>query len=171
MRYIFVSILLLLVAACGGGSGGDVQPTTANVTPTTASVTLATTGTQPIGKVLLGIGVTIDLPTGVAPKLDANGAVSVSVITPSGVMFNAATVLAPVYIPASGATHGTFSFAMVSSAVGGFGSGEFVTVSLQLAGGATATTGSFPLSGVSLIDSNGATVAGMGATVSGVTLY
>jgi len=162
MRNIFVSILFLFLAACGGGSDAAA--------PTTAKVSIATTGTIPAGKVLVGAGVTIDLPTGVTPKLDANGTVDTSVITPSGVMLNAATVLTPIYTPASGATPGSLSFALASTAVGGFDSGEIATVSLQLAGGTTATAASFTLSGVSLIDGQGASVAGMGATVSGVTL-
>lgn len=161
MRYIFVAMFLFLTA-CGGGS--DSAPST------TAKVAIATTGTPPAGKVLVGAGVTIELPAGVTPKLDANGAVDSSVITPSGVMTNAATVLSPVYTPANGATPGSLSFALASTAVNGFGSGEIATVTLQLANGAAPTAAGFPLSGVSLIDSNGGTVAEMGATVSGVTL-
>ncbi len=164
MRYIFVSLLLLVLAACGGGGDSVQQPT--------AKVIIATTGTPPVGKVLVGAGVTIELPAGCTPKLDANGAVDSSVITPSGVMANAATVLTPVvYTPATGTTLGTLSFGLASTAPNGFGGGEFVTVTLQLANGAAPTVASFlPLSGVDVRDASGATVIDMGATVSGVTL-
>ncbi len=159
MRKLFTLLIIpiLLLAGCGGGGGASV-----NNSATEAKVTLSTQGTIPTGRALAGIGVTLQLPAGVTPKLDASGGVDSSVVTPSGVLANGATVLTPVYIPASGTTPGSLSFAMASSAATGFGSGEFATVKLKVAAGTTAPTQSdYQVPTATPIDLTGARVSSL----------
>lgn len=127
--YIFFIISLLFVAGCGGGSVGTTGGS--NNEAATYKVTLATEGT--LAGSLAGIGVTLQLPTGVTPKLAADGSVDSSVVKASGVMANNASMVPPEYTPASGTTAGTLSFVLASTAAKGFGIGEFATVTLNVA--------------------------------------
>ncbi|MGB9081239.1 MAG: hypothetical protein WCD00_08060 [Desulfuromonadaceae bacterium] len=132
--YGFIIITVLLLSGCGGGGGGGGTP---SVQPTIARVTLATQGTLPTGE-LSGIGVTLQLPAGVTPALAANGSVDSSVVKASGVLANNADLVIPTYYtPATGTTPGTLVFVLASQPPNGFGIGEFATITLNIAPGAT----------------------------------
>lgn len=129
--YGFYISTLLLLAGCGGGGGG-----TPGVQPAIAMVTLSTQGTLPTGKALSGIGITLQLPTGVTPAMAANGTIDNGVVKGSGVSANDSILGIPTsYTPGSGTTPGTLSFVLASSAADGFGIGEFATVTLNIAPG------------------------------------
>lgn len=138
MRIILAGCLTLLVsvfAGCGdsGTSPATVQP--AIVQPTTAVLKLSSQGASPA---LAGIGITVKLPAGVSVKTTADGAVDSSVVTVSGVAVPG-SVATPVYTPATATTPGTLRFVVASTAAGGFGVGEFATVTCAIA------PGSFPM--------------------------
>jgi uncharacterized repeat protein (TIGR02543 family) len=124
------------------------------------------------GKAIAGAGFTLTLPANVTPTM-VNGAVATSVVTPSGTF--AGSTIAPVvtYIPAAGTTPGTVQMVISSSVPAGVTTvGEVATVTLQLANGAAPVAANFILNSVpvTVIDTLGAPVAGMTASVAGVTL-
>lgn len=123
-------IITLLLTGCGGSGGG------AGIQPTVATVTLATQGTLPAGKALSGIGITLQLPSGVTPAVAADGTVGSGVVKASGVSANDGSQSIPTYYtPGSATTPGTLSFVLASSVADGFGIGEFATVTLNIAPG------------------------------------
>ena len=126
------AILMFFMYGCGSSSSSPAQPTS-------AVLKLSTTGTLPTGTSLSGIGVAIDLPSGVSVSTDATGAVSSGVVTASGVAV-AGSIATPLYTPATGATPATLKFVLVSTSASGFGAGEFATVNCKIA------PGSFPKS-------------------------
>jgi hypothetical protein len=123
-------ITFLSLAGCGDSGGG------AGIQPTIATVTFATQGALQTGKTLSGIGITLQLPSGVTPTLAPNGAVESGVVKASGVSANDVSQGIPTdYTPSSAINPGTLSFVLASSAADGFGIGEFATVTLNIAPG------------------------------------
>jgi hypothetical protein len=166
------SLLLLVIsslAACGGGGssasnsgGGTIIPPSRN-----ANLKLATSGTP--SAPLAGIGITVTLPDGVAPALNGDGSVAAEAAAVTGVAAPG-TVLAPVYVSASGAAKGTLRLAMASSIAAGFGTGEFATVTLVVAAGSNPALSDFTISGVNPIDVSGNAATGLTATVTNLSL-
>lgn len=117
---------VVILAACGGG-GSDAPPVT------TVTLKLATSGTP--SAQLAGISFTLELPDGVTPCRNPDGSIAASVATASGVSAPGNTQNAA-YTAALGAVKGTIKFIIYTSSAGGFGAGEFATVSLVVAGGA-----------------------------------
>lgn len=149
---------VLSLAGCGGG-GDAAQPT--------ATLKLSTSGTL-APAALAGIGITVTLPAGVTVKTDPGGVVSNGVVTVSGVAVPG-FVPTQSYTPASGANPATLTFAMVSNARAGFGTGEFATVTCNRASGISPTDADFTLTGFTPIDLSGNAVSGLTAHVA-VTL-
>ncbi len=148
---------LLFLTACGGGGSPATQPTT-------ATLKLSNSGTLPKGTSLAGIGITLILPAGVTVKTDTGGAVASGAVTVTG---SAApgTVIA-VYTPASGTTPATLALAMSSTATAGFGTGEYTTVTCDLANGTSPKATDFGLSGFKPFDLRGNPVIGLTPSVS-----
>lgn len=160
---VILSFSLLALAACGGGESGDPAKTTATV-----KVSL----NGPLGaNTIAGAGFTLTLPANVTPAL-TSGVVAAGVITPSGT-FAGGTYVTPVaYAPAAGATPGKLEIQVANSVPTGVTTaGEIVTITLQLANGASPVAADFPVSSVSVINNTpGAPIAGMSASVNSVTL-
>jgi hypothetical protein len=148
---------ILFLAACGGGGGGNA----AAPQPTTATLKLSTSGTLPPGTSLAGIGITVTLPAGVTVRTDAGGAVASGVVTVTGVAAPGTAI--SVYTPASGTNPATLVLAMVSTATTGYGTGEFATVTCDLASGASPKASDFLLT-LNPFDLNGNPVTGLTAS-------
>ena len=157
MRLASITLMLLISSACSGGGQGSNAP---NVS--TTIIKLSTNGT-PSAK-MAGVGITIVLPTGVAPALNSDGTVANTVIEVTGVA-TSGTVLAPAYTPATSSSNPTLHFAMASSLVDGFGSGEFATITLQTSSGNIPAPSDYSLSGFAPISLTGSPVTGLSATV------
>lgn len=155
------SLTLLILAACGDGG-------TSNTASTTATLKINLSGDL-VGKAIAGAGFTLTLPANVTPPpASVNG-----VVTPSGTF--AGSTIAPIvtYTPAAGTTPGSVQILVLSSIPAGVTTvGEVATVTLQLANGAAPVAANFALNSVpvTVIDTLGAPVAGMTASVAGVTL-
>src|SRR5665647_922899 len=102
----------------------------------------------------------------------SNGTIATGVVSNTGTF--AGSTLSPqvVYTAATASASGTLKVILTASAPAGVTQvGEVATITLQLANGATPTSGSFGLSNVSVIDAeNYDTISGMGVSVASVTL-
>jgi|GEM_PF-1896983 len=144
----------------GGGSGGTVF--------TTAILKINLSGALG-GKSIAGISFKLTLPTNITPAT-VNSVVATGVVTPSGAF--AGSSIAPIvtYTP-PGATSGAMQIVLSSSLPAGVTTiGEVAIITLQLANGATPAAANFDLTSVNVIDTFGASVSGMSASVGGVTL-
>lgn len=168
IRCVLLAITICLLAACG--DEGVTTTTTANdpaLLSRIATLKLTTSGTASAS--LAGIGVTVTLPDGVTPSLNADGSVAATVEAVSGVAAPG-TVLAPVYTPASGTSKGTLRIVLAANSTAGFGAGEFATLELVVAAGANPVQSDFALSGLNPIDVNGNTATGLTAGVSNLAV-
>ncbi|SNB46047.1 hypothetical protein [Geobacter sp. DSM 9736] len=133
-KYLMLFGLILSLFGCGGGGGGGAtqkEPDPVPVTPTAAVVKISTQGNLPEATSLAGVGITVSIPVGVTVKTENDGTVSSSVITPSGVTADKATIAPADYVPATATTPGTLTFVLASTDQAGFRTGEFVTVNLE----------------------------------------
>ena len=121
--YCFFILSVLFLTGCG--DNGSVA--------NTSRVILSTQGSLPVGAALSGVDVTLQLPTGITPRLAADGTVDISVVKGSGVITGKAGIFTVTYTPASGTLPGTLNFVIYSTAVDGFGIGEFATVTMNKA--------------------------------------
>jgi molybdopterin-binding protein len=136
---------------------------------TTATVTISLTGTLPDASAIVGTDFTLTLPANVTPLLN-NGVIASGVVTMSGT-FAGGAMTPPVYTSVTATSAGTLKITLVNAVPSGVTqTGEVATITLQLANGTVPTSGSFTVTGVSVIDKKGNAVAGMNAVVSGVTL-
>jgi hypothetical protein len=149
-RLLIVSVFLMLIAmaGCGGGGGSTPTPTPTPTQPTTAKLVLSTSGTLPSGVLIGGIDIIVKLPAGVSVKTDsASTAVSSSVMAASGQAASGSLVVGN-YATASNTVH----IVLVNAA--GFGVGEYITLTCDIAAGTTPTAASFSLSNFSSVGTN-----------------
>ena len=160
IRFLFLMLSALWLCSCGGGGS-----TSSTAPAKTAVVKLACN--EPFTANLVGLQITISLPSGVAVATDANGLVLPSVVVPSGVTTNNAVipVTLMIYTAPTATTDGSLSFVLASTAAKGFGSGEFATVTLTVANGSNPSAGSIVLSGFKPIDGLGNLVEGLTPTL------
>ena len=128
MIFIWVVLSICTLAGCGSDSSTPRTPVT------TAILKLSSQGTLAAGTSLSGVGITVVLPAGVTVKTAAGGAVDPSVVAVSGVAVPGA-LTPPVYTPATATAKATLHIVIASSAAGGFGVGEFATVTCDIAPG------------------------------------
>jgi hypothetical protein len=163
MLRLIASMLMLctmsFLPACGGGGGG-AAPASA---PTTAIVKILTSGTLASGALIGGIDVTLNLPAGVSVKAtpdSVNPAVYVTdagVITVSGVAAGTNTTAIGTY------TASPNSVAIHVVNADGFGTGEFVTITCDIAAGTTVAATDFTTGTLYVADVDGATIPGLTA--------
>lgn len=169
-RFLFGMIFILtlpILAACGGASTSN----TAAVAYTKATLKINLSGNLG-GKAIVGAGFILTLPAGVTPAT-VNDVVASSVVTPSGIFEGSSIAPIVTYNPAAAATPGTLQIVVPSSALAGVTTvGEMASITLQLSNGAAPTAADFALNSaaVNVIDTLGNSVAGMMASVAGVTL-
>jgi hypothetical protein len=161
---LIFAFVLTMLPACGGGTSST--PTSSQ--PTTAVIKIETTGSLDPDTRIGGIEVTGVLPAGVSvkatPDVD-NPSVLVTdsgVVVASGVTGTNASAQAT-YSPADKKVH-----ILVYNHIDGFDTGEFVTVTCDIAAGTTPTAGSFGLvdfKPVDLLNGSAITVLTPGFTV------
>lgn len=159
MKQIFFALLcsfsLLMLSACGDSNSH---------TNTSATFQVSLSGDL-AGKAISGAGFTVALPANVTPAMAGN-VIAASVVTPSGT-FAGGTLTPPVYNAATN----TIQVVLANNVVNGVTTvGEIATITVQLANNAAPVAANFPLTDISVIDTLGAPVTGMSATVSAVTL-
>jgi hypothetical protein len=148
---LIVTLGLIMLSACGGGSSSTPQP---RFQPTTAVLTLLTSGVSPtIG----GIEVTVVLPDGVTAKsTTAPPQTDTGVVTATGRAAGVSTIIIGNYSPATSTVKGTVHIVVAHPS--GFGTGEYSTVNLDIVSANTPTAGSFSLTDFSATDINGASI-------------
>ena len=149
---------LFSLTACGGGGGSSSAPPA-----TTATIKLSTSGTLPQGTSLAGIGITLNLPTGVTFKTYSGGAVASGYVNVTGGEASPESAIA-VYIPASGATPAQLALIVISTTTAGIGTGEFASVPCDL-NGTSPKVSDFVVSGFKPYDLSGNPVTGLTASV------
>lgn len=132
-----------------------------NFVGSVASVKLSTQGPVAAGSIK-GVEVTVTLPTGVTLKADANGVPNAGVVVVSGVAPSGSSMAAK-YTPAAGSTPGNVKVSIANST--GFGVGECVTITGDIASGIVPTPAQFILSGFTAFDVYGAGMSGVSAAV------
>lgn len=154
-----------MLFGCGGG-GGDSSSDKgggAVVQPTTAVLKLSAEGTLPAGTSIAGIGITITLPSGVTVKTDSDGKVASEVVVASGTTAGKATFTPPNYTAATATAPATLSFVLASTEAAGFGTGEFATVTCDVASGASPKATDVTLGDFKPIDLKGVPIQGLSA--------
>jgi hypothetical protein len=151
---------ILLVLGCGGGGGGGTTGG-GSTQPTEAVVKIAMTGTLPAGTLIGGIDIAVSLARGVSAKSTSNPPeTDAGVVVASGVASTNSQILAT-YTPPSGSTHGTARLLVINAS--GFGTGEFATVSGDIAEGYNPTSADFTVNALTVADLNGAPLSGLTA--------
>lgn len=116
-----------------------------------ALLKLSTQGTLAGGSSIGGVEVTVNLPAGVTVKGDTNGTLA-GVVTTSGVV-PAGSLVQARYIPASGTDQGSIKIALIEAT--GFGIGEIVTITCDIAAGKTVQASDFSLLGFKAVNEKG----------------
>ena len=159
-RVILIS--LLLITACGGGGGGNTSGG-GNPQPTKAIVKIATTGTLPTGTLIGGIDITLSMASGVSAKSASNPPeTDAGVVVTSGVAIANSQILAT-YTPPAGTTHAKARLLIVNTS--GFGTGEFATVTGDIASGYNPTAAEFSVTSFTVTDLNGSPISGLTAAL------
>ncbi len=127
------------------------------------SQTLLTLSTSGAGSQIGGIDVTVQLPAGVTVKSTNAPETDAGVVVASGVAA-ANSVVTGTYSPAVGATPGTVRVVLVNGNQDGFGDGEFVTITCELAAGVSPTASDFSIMSSIVGDLTGNAVAGVSVT-------
>ncbi len=157
MRLVRVMALLLL--------GGLVVGCSSDPPPQTRLV-VTTSGTLPAGKSLAGIGMTITLPNGVVPPLDAAGQVDGNrLVTASGVAASGGLAVAAVHLTSDSGQPAQLSLAVASKASGGFGVGATMVLNLNLTRGIIPKSSDFSVAEFQAVDLDGQAVSGIQAAL------
>jgi hypothetical protein len=115
------------------------------------------------GAILInGVEITMTLPAGVTLAADASGIPNTGAVAVSGGVPSGASMTAK-YIPAAGTTPGKVTLSIASTT--GFWTGEFVTITADIASGTVPVAPQFILSDFTAFDNFGAAVSGINATV------
>ncbi|GFO55258.1 hypothetical protein GMSM_22650 [Geomonas sp. Red276] len=157
--WIILALLVSLIAGCGDDGGGGAQNRT-------ATVKLGSAGT--VQSNLAGVSMTVAIPPGVSAATDDTGAVLATVVVPSGVTANEATVPPQlvIYQPATATAAGTLTFVLVGNSSAGFGPGEFAQLTLTVSPASDPAPEEFAVTGFSPVDIGGRMVSGLTPTVS-----
>lgn len=164
VTFIMTIIVMFTLAACGGG-GGSTGGSTSGSASSTGTLKLVCSGS--LTKNLAGISITVPLPVGVTVATDAAGKVLSTAIVPSGITANAASIVPEltVYNAPSDSVAGSLAFVLVSSANAGFGAGEFASITVTVAAGASPPSGSIAAGSFKAVDISGANVSGLTAVI------
>jgi hypothetical protein len=162
-----ITVVFAILTACGGGGSSTNYGAPPPATSHTATVKLATSGTP--SAQLAGLEIVVTLPAGVTPPLNSDGSVAGSDATVSGVAAPGSMVT-PVYTPASGTSKATLRLVLASKNTAGFGAGEFATLTLTVAPGATLSQSDFAFSELTPVDVDGHAASGLTAGVANLSV-
>lgn len=158
---LLITITLGLAIGCGGGGGGGGTPGGNSTQPTQVIVKIAITGTLPTGTLIGGIDITVSLASGVSAKSTSNPPeTDAGIVVASGVASSNSQILAT-YTPPSGSTNGLTRLLVINAS--GFGTGEFATVTGDIAAGYQPTSALFSVTTLTVTDLNGAPLSGLAA--------
>ncbi len=160
MKILRLLLMFMLTALVFGCSGSD---TSYIPLPSTATLVVTTSGTLTAGNSLAGVGLTFILPTGVTPPLDATGQVDGSkLVTASGVTVAGGLVVTAVHVEGQPAK---LSVVVASKAASGFGVGETMLLTLNLASGIPPKASDFTITDFQAADLNGKAVSTVNAAL------
>jgi hypothetical protein len=131
---IFIGIVILALTGCGGGGPSNDTPTP---TPVTMVLKISTEGPD---SSFSGIGFTYTLPAGVTVATNPNGSVAAGVAVPSGVISSATAPSPQIYYTPAGTEPAKLDIVVASNIAGGFGIGEFFSITVTRPTGNTAPT-------------------------------
>jgi hypothetical protein len=150
--YRALLLAVLLLSACSGGGSGSTP-----ARPSTATLKLSVSGTT--GRPLSGIGASLILPDGVSVDTTGSGEVTTDIVTVTGAAVPGTSL--QYYTRPSGDAAGKLSLIVASSSQGGFGVGEFATVTCRLPADRTVQASDFILERIEPVDLRGAAVTGL----------
>jgi hypothetical protein len=170
---VMIIALCILLPGCRDGkavrSPAQPQPiSTSRAQPTSATVKIASRGTLASSARIGGVRVRLVLPKGVTVKAtqdSGNASVQITdpgVVTTSGGATSANSIAT--YTAAKSAAPGTLLIHLAHAT--GFGTGEFVTVVCDVAGGAFPKKDDFSVAEFKAVDLNGSLLSGMSAGLS-----
>ena len=132
---------------------------------------MATSGSLPAGASLAGIGITLTLPAGVTPALDASGQVDTSrLVNPSGVTIARGLAVTAVYLEATAGKPAHLCLVAAGKAAAGFGVGETMLITLNRTADVFPKASDFAMSEFSAADTDGKAVSGLQMAVTAVKL-
>lgn len=132
---------------------------------------MATSGTLAAGTAMSGNSMTISLPAGVTPALDTTGHPDTSkLVAASGVTTTGGLVSTAIYQAATATQPAQITVAVAGKDKLGFGTGEFMTLTLNLTPFVSPTTTDFPISDFVAADLDGKAISGLQANVTAVTI-
>ena len=160
---------LTVLSACGANPATSGNPASGS---SQANIKISTQGSLASGTKIGGINVTLNLPPGVTVKASPDSAkptvlvVNAGVVIPSGVDSTANVLTTAIYTPASGGEPGSVALTVVNA--NGFGIGEFVTITCDLAADIQPAASDFNVTGpgIAIRDLNGASISGINAALS-----
>jgi hypothetical protein len=162
LRLTLMLILVALVVGCSSSSTPQQQ---------VVRLTISTKGIIPAGQSLAGIGMTMTLPAGVTPALDASGQVdTVRLVTPSGVTGDGGLATTAIYLEAAAGQPARLALAVSSMTDSGFGIGECMILTLNRTAGTTYQANEFDITEFSAANLDGVSVGGMQAVITDVKL-
>lgn len=154
LRLVMILVAGLLAFGCSSSSSPQ---------PATVTMVVTTSGTLPSGSALAGIGFTFTLPTDVTPPLDATGQVDTSkLVTAYGVSAAGGLAVTAVHLDTQPAR---ISLVVASKAKAGFGVGETMLLTLNLANGAAPKASDFTITEFEAADLAGKAVTGLQAAL------
>lgn len=163
LRLTLMLILVALIVGCGSNSTTPQQPV--------VRLTVSTTGIIPAGQSLTGIGLTMTLPAGVTPALDASGHPDAArLVTPSGVTVAGGLAATAIHLEAAAGQPARLALAVSSMASSGFGTGECMILTLNRTAGATPQANEFDITEFSAANLDGVSVGGLQAVITDVKL-
>jgi hypothetical protein len=142
-----------------GTNVGNTGGTTSTQQYSTAVLKISSQGTLNLANSIVGIDTTISIPVGVSLKTDLSGKVDTSIVTASGVAVNNSFVDTN-YSPPSASSPGTLRIIFLNTT--GISTGEFVTITADIATGAFPQVADFSISAFRAAD-------GMGVVLSSIT--
>ncbi len=165
MKISRLTLMFILVGVAVGCSSGSTpqQPV--------VRLTVSTSGSLPAGHSLAGIGLTVALPAGVTPVLDASGQVDTAgLVTPSGVTAAGGLAVTALHVQASAGQPARLPLAVASKAKDGFGVGECMVLTLNRTAGSTPQVADFRITEFSAEDLDGQPVSGLQAAITVMNL-
>ncbi len=173
LQILFLTIITMSLAGCGGGSGdttpqGSAVSSRAGIDTATAprSLNLAVNieGSLAAGNLVGGVDVTIALPAGVTVTTNsANGEVSADAITFPVQGRSGSRMALARFLPAAAAMPALVRIAFINTS--GINTGECLTLKLNVQGESLPTASAFAVNSATIVNLRGETLTGLAPTL------